>query len=601
MKPPRRSIRRREFLKWGAALVGGAALGCGTGTAGGPPLSATKAARLRTRVPDAAPRKLIFVAVDSLDPRTLSLDSRGLPNGSAGNWLMPNVRAFVERSAWFPGAKSFLPAATDMNHVNALAGTNSGQTGLLGVYAQPYAWGSDGRLDSKPTPISMARDDRGRPVDTLFHAWKRRWPDSRTAFVSGKGWVAEKFRGTETPSVDRIITGRAFPSYLSRPWRERFADPPTDADAACDPESRRPPLRSTGGEDRGSDFVTGLCQGQGGFTTRLMERHPDLFPHDAWIVDAALEVFAREDPGMAYILMAQTDDAGHCLGAAWDTAEFVTAVPRYVPPKGCADDPAYQWVSSRNGLLYREAVLDAVRDTDIQFGRLMAGLRELGALENATVVLLSDHSMINHLRTAGLRDTDCLGLLRDAGLAREDEVVVLTVCSYALLYWRDRKGVVPDARALLEAHRARNGQTGQAECPWWVLDREAMRGGVPGICGPGEFYHPYFIDATKERTVVWPDLIVLARNGWQLPVYAGRMPNTGTRVPAWMPPFLPFNGGHGSVDTLPIVAAIAAPGGKSGIRAREVRIADLAVTAASLFGLEIRSPTVGADLTRELA
>jgi hypothetical protein len=61
-----------------------------------------------------------------------------------------------------------------------------------------------------------------------------------------------------------------------------------------------------------------------------------------------------------------------------------------------------------------------------------------------------------------------------------------------------------------------------------------------------------------------------------------------------------YNGGHGSVDTLPIVAAISVPGGKTGIQDRPILIADLAVTAASLFGLELKSTTIGKDLSRDL-
>jgi hypothetical protein len=54
------------------------------------------------------------------------------------------------------------------------------------------------------------------------------------------------------------------------------------------------------------------------------------------------------------------------------------------------------------------------------------------------------------------------------------------------------------------------------------------------------------------------------------------------------------------VDTLPIVAAISAPQGKTGVQNRPIRIADLGVTAASLFGLELNSTTIGADLSRDI-
>ncbi len=59
------------------------------------------------------PRKLIFIAIDALHPKYFGLDARGLPGGSEGNWLMPNINAFLKKSLWYKNARSFLPAATD--------------------------------------------------------------------------------------------------------------------------------------------------------------------------------------------------------------------------------------------------------------------------------------------------------------------------------------------------------------------------------------------------------------------------------------------------------------------------------------------------------
>jgi hypothetical protein len=73
--------------------------------------------------------KLIFIAIDGLHPKYFELDAKGLPGGIEGNWLMPNINAFLKKSLWYKNAKAYLPAATDMNHLNALAGTSSAQTG----------------------------------------------------------------------------------------------------------------------------------------------------------------------------------------------------------------------------------------------------------------------------------------------------------------------------------------------------------------------------------------------------------------------------------------------------------------------------------------
>lgn len=551
-------------------------------------------------------KKLIFVAIDGLHPKYLELDARGMPGGSDGNWLMPNINAFLKKSLWYKNALSYLPAATDMNHLNALAGTSSGQTGVISVWAQPTGWDEDGEIILTRTSMSFAKDDKGRPVDTLFHAWKRRWPESKTLLITGKEWVGEMFRGDESvPSgIDILVTGPKYPNYLKAPESESLADPHTDEDAECDPESGH--LGFFGKSMGASDIMTRYYTGQGSLLTSQMEFFANHFPHDSWIVDSTLEIFRREHPDMAYILLAQCDDAGHAIGNAWDPSEFILADPPYETPEECEDNPGYQLVSSRNKLLFKEAILDVIRDVDIQFGRLMDGLTQQGVLDKAHVILLSDHSVMNHLYHEDFSSTDCLGILEKAGvietggLLNQKDVYSFSVSSYGVIYWRENKEKVAKAKEILLAHRAVNPQTGKEECPWWILDRNDMKNGVKGVCVPGELYHTYYVDVDQEETLIWPDLIILAKNGWQLPVYNGQIPNVGIKVPSFTPPWRVFNGGHGSVDTLPIVAAISIPGGKTGVHDKSIRIADLAVTAATLLGLELKSTTIGKDLSKDL-
>ena len=594
------TINRRSFLKKITTVLGGMTLlnwglfpfrGAGASMQGG------NTSRNQ--------EKLIFIAIDALHPKYFELDAKGLPGGREGNWLMPNIHAFLKKSLWYRKAKSYLPAATDMNHLNVLAGTSSAQNGIIGVWAQPTGWDKNGEAIITRTSMSFARDDKGRPVDTIFHAWKRRWPDSKTMFITGKEWVGEMFRGNgSTSGVDILVTGPNHPDYLKPPKRESLADPHTDRDAACDPESTR--LGFFGGSMRTSDIMTRLYTGQGSFLTWQMEHFANHFPHDSWIVDSTLEIFKRDKPDMAYILLAQCDDAGHAIGCAWDPAEFINVNPPYEPPAGCENKPEYQLVSCRNKLLFKEAILDVIRDVDIQFGRLMAGLQRQGVLDEAKVILLSDHSAVNHLYTEDFSSTDCVGLLESAGIIGErtllgkKEMYAFSVSSYGVLYWRENKEKASKAKAVLLAHRALNPQTGKKECPWWVLDRSGMKNGLEGVCLPGELYHTYYVDVDKERTVIWPDLIILAKNGWQIPVYNGQIPNVGIKAPTWSPPWRVYNGGHGSVDTLPIVAAVSIPGGKTGVHDRPIRIADLGVTAAALSGLKLRSTTIGRDLSKDL-
>ena len=590
-------IGRRSFLKWGAMVIGGLvllALGLWPKKSKRPKVFPPVVEKSKSNR-----KKLIFVAIDGLHPNYLELDAKGLLPGTDGNWLMPNLRAFLKKSMWYKKAKAFLPAATDMNHLNTLAGTSSAQTGIIGVWAQPTGWDANGKAIIQHSSMSFARDDRGRPVDTLFHAWKRRWPDSKTLLITGKEWVGEMFLGDKTRQVvSMTVTGTNYPEYLEAPKRQSFARPETDPDKACQPVSGH--LGFFDGPLGLSDIMTRRYTGQGGSLTQFMEKRSGHFPHDRWIVDSALEIFKREDPDMAYILLAQCDDGGHCIGSAWDPSEFKNITPAYEAPQGCQNKPEYQLASSRNKLLFKEAALNVIRDVDIQFGRLMEGLEEQRLTEQTSIILLSDHSSVNHIYSQDFSSTDVMGLLEKAGLVEKKNIYAFSVSSYGALYWRDHKETIPKARALLEAHRTLNHQTGQTECPWWVLDRHDMKNGIEGVCLPGELYHNYYIDVDREKSMMWPDLIILGKNGWQIPVYNGQVPNVGYKVPTWAPPWRIYNGGHGSIDTLPIVAAISVPGRRTGIKESAIRISELGVTAASLFGLKINSTTIGADLSKDL-
>jgi hypothetical protein len=584
------------FLGLAAALAGGGILAWILGPWRRKISSATPVSLQRS---PADRKKLIFIAIDALHPKYLDLDANGLSEGREGDWLMPNIRAFLKKSLWYRDAKAFLPAATDMNHLNAMAGTSSAQTGIIGVWAQPKKWDQNGEAIIAHSNLSFAKDDQGRPVDTMFHAWKRRWPDSKTLLITGKEWVGEMFKDQKPGScVDILVTGPEHPDYLPPPKRESLADPKTDTDAACDPESGHQGFFA--GSMQPSSVMTRMYTGQGGLLTRQMEHFASHFPHDQWVVDSTLEIFRREDPELTYILLAQCDDAGHCIGNAPDPAEFIQATPSFVPPKGCEDKPEYQLVSKRNTLLFKSAILDVVRDVDIQFGRLMEGLEKQGALAQATVILLSDHCAVNHLTVSDFSATDVMGILTEAGFLENKNIYAFSVSAYGNLYWRDRKEQIPLAKKLLLAHTARNPETGKQECPWWVLDRNDMKSGVADVCLPGELYHTWYIDVDRERTMIWPDLIILAKNGWQIPAYNGHVPNVGIKAPTWTPPWRVYNGGHGSVDTLPIVAAVSIPGGKTGESSTPIRIADLGVTAASIFGLKLTSTTVGKDLSPDL-
>ena len=581
-------ISRRGFLQ-GTLAAGGAlalpfgALGCGE-SGSGPALSLP-----------ASPKPVLFIALDSLDPRYLRLNRAGDGPGEAGDWLMPRLQTFLAGGTRFADARCFLPSATDMNHLNVLAGTSSAQTGVIGVTTQVYNWNPDRTPILGKIHTTWTRDDRGRQVDTLFRAWKRAWPGSKTAFVSGKGWVADMYRST-TAGVDLFVTGGGAPTYVENPYEANFYDPPTDPDAATDPESAM----------------------QAAFCEAVFHRDAKQFPPDSWVVEAALDVLRQEQPSFGLILLAQTDDAQHGLGAAWDLEEF----------EACPDPLACGHRSRKNPRVYREPILDAIRDVDEQFGRLVDGLGEIDAYRDATIVLYSDHGHTTHLlhREAVpidfLRTTDVVQILYDNDVISAAEMAnegfcALAGCSLIVLYWQsdsleERRRRAREAKPVLLAHEALNPETNTWECPWIVLDQEDMRTGHreapdgPWVVAPGEMWHPYFGPRNDADNLIWPDLVLFMKNGWQAPIYDGLLGNLGVDIPFPLPPMTPFIGGHGAPDTQQILMAMRGPGIAAGrvvqdaAWAKDYRIADLTATVLRRTGLTLRSTVVGRDRSADL-
>jgi len=570
-----KGVSRRSFVK--SAVGTGLALtlprvltGCGSEEKG------------QTVAGSSRPPPVLFVSIDSMPPAYLHLNSRGEEGGGEGDWFMPNVRRFVDDATLFSDARCYMPAGTDMNHLNALAGTSSSQTGILGVSAQGYNWNPDSTLRFEKPHISWVRDDQGRPVDTLFNAWKRKWPHSKTCYISGKFWVAEMFR-SPVSDVDIIVTGKDHPGYVNSPVVRSFYDPPDDPDAPTDPESFRQVL------------------GAG-----LLMSKTEHFPSDSWVVDASLKVLAQERPDLSVLLLAQMDDAQHMLGCISDPSEF--------SPCG---NPLCNSRSKRNPSVYREPVLDMVRDIDNQFGILMQGINEIEYYRNATIVLYSDHGHVNHLQpTSSGEAPDMMRVLLEAGLITEEEkggsgFSVFSASSVGEVYWmadtleerRERARASMDA---LVKYEILNRETGLHECPWHILSREEMINGMPGVAEPGELWHPYFGLNNDRESLLWPDLILLLKNGWQLPVYEDVLPNLGIDLPFSLPPIPIFLGGHGAPDTQSIVMAMRGPGIARGKvvpdpdHEKNYRVSDLAVTVAEMFDLDLWTTTVGRDRSNDL-
>lgn len=588
-------LTRRRFLK--AGLAAGSTLGLGGWYVlrQSDPAKAIPGPSPSRKISGSKAPRVILVSIDSLDPRYLYLNTSGERNTGNEEWLMPNIRRFLENGAWFENARCHMPSITDPNHLNAVSGGCTSHSGIYSVSMQFFDWNKDGYANIVSPSLSFARDDNGRPVDTLFSAWKRKWPNSKTFYLSGKEWVAKMFDVLGS-GVDMIIGGSRFPSYIDPPQKGyRFYDPPGDPDAATDYETKDQKI----------------------FSRVAYEKNPGHFPPDMWTVNATLAVLNRELPDFGVVVLAQSDDLQHGLGAAWDPEEF--------QPK---QDNNNVYLSKINSMVCREAVLDGMRDVDRQFGRLISGIKNMPNYQDAMIVLYSDHGHVTHRCKETIADifvksafdsydrsksTNLVDILAKNGIIQGEE---LNYRGFSPVMGSSVGGVIFQgksmqhrmdkaklAKAALLEHRVLNPKTGKEECPWDIMVLEDLKTGMPGVCDAGELYHPHFAFNNQPGTLHWPDVWVVAKNNWQLPAVMGLLTNVGLKIPKFianrMAPWKPLIGGHGAPDTQQIVMAIQGPGIAKGRVISDAthqanhRISDIAVTLAKMLGLEIQSTTVG--------
>jgi predicted AlkP superfamily pyrophosphatase or phosphodiesterase len=529
--------------------------------------------------------KLVLVSVDSLDPAVMSLDSHGEGGGKPGDWLLPNIREFLESSVWFENSRCWLPAATDMNHLNAVAGTTSSLTGIIGVSQQFKEWDDNGKAVYQSTSMSYTKDDKGRPVDTIFKAFKRKYPGSKVMFASGKGWVGTMF---DVPGscIDFFVTGLNHPDYVKKPWPWDF-----------NPKDER--------------NEKGFCARKSIYQKRFLgiafKGHEDRFPPDSWVADASLTVMKEEKPDVSMIILAEMDDLQHALGSIRDPDEF---------EKSCCVSK-----DKRNPDVHRPPVVAAMRLVDDEFGKFLKGIRSIPGYEDALIVLYSDHGHMSYSETLDSNicpslNTDVIDILYKYRAITKDEkngkgFTVNSIASSGEIYFQaasldERRAKATLAKAALNAYKIKNPATGNYECPFTVATAEEMLIGIPGVLEPGELYHGYFADNNAPDNLFWPDIFIFMKNGWQLPVTTGIANNLGAKLPSWLPPLNYLLGGHGAEDTAPIVMAFQGggiPGAKTipdpGYK-NNYRISDIALTLCAIYGLELNSTTKGVNRSEDL-
>ncbi len=471
-------------------------------------------------------RKIYYISIDSLGPEYLKLNARGTGPGKAGDWLMPNLHAFLEQGLFFPNHQAHLPAATDMNHASYLSGAYPGQHGLYSVQVLMFGFDQKGWAIWRSTPHDlMYYGPEGKPVTTIFNVVKDPAlggnPSAFAAYVSGKDWVPEHYRNPVF-GLDRIATVTDHPDYVA-----------ASAHVIKPGEGIRLMLEAR---------------------THKLNRPDFALWEDIYTADQALRVIDNEDPDVIYILLGGVDEAGHFFGSGKDPSEW----DEHGTPDDLSDD-----TSRINRNANRLGIIKTVKSADEQLGRLLEHLKERGEYDQAYIVVESDHNM----ETNSFVGPPLHKIAPASGYSKRKDYYLFTGSQLGMLFMRrDDPAALAKIEKTLEDYRWTSPITGRTECPVIVLDREEMKTGIDRATGeqvtpPRELYSEYYIEHSKPGGLRWPDLFLFPKANLQFPSIGAGFGNIGLGVlPFDIPPFTVYVGGHGAPSTQPALLAIKGPG-----------------------------------------
>jgi predicted AlkP superfamily pyrophosphatase or phosphodiesterase len=491
--------------------------------------------------------RVYFFALDGVDPGLLELNSRGTGPGAPGDWLMPRVHAWLGRATFYLNATASPPYVTDNNHMAVLTGSYPGNTGVHNVllyYSGRDADGASVGLSILDVGTSLMRfGPNGTRAETIFDVAHQMDPAAHTAMALSKGWLKLYLRNEVGSHVDVVLEGGEQPLYVEPPEYFVMGDPPTDDDPS-DP----------------STYFWNVISG--------------FVPEDRWVLDGALRIIDTEAPEVMYVLLGGVDDMSHAVGGTADLAEWDDRGTETTWDDRSRISPAAS----------REDVLDTVREVDNLFGLFVDHLAHRGELDDAYVVLLSDHGEVTH-RPYFL---DIASLLESHGYGNMDDFRILSGSGAAGIY-----DVAPEEVQRMEdiLETAPSIAPGLDHNPWIVINRQEMRTGVDARTGvvfsaPGELYSEYYAEHDGSPGMPqWPELALLADGNWE---FSFAWPVYGEDGVIRVGPFelgLGFMGGHGGPATAPALLAVSGPNLPRGrIVSDPVRLVDVAPTLYGLLG-----------------
>ncbi len=541
-------------------------------------------------------RNIYFWSVDSMDPQYLYLDRAGTGPGKEGDWLTPNMQAFMKDSVNYKNSRVYLPSATDMNHTNALAGTYTGTQGVYMVGGTYIDFTNHNEVIAGTNSMDrMLYGTDGKPVQRVYEVAKDATGGKALGgFWSNKNWLSD-LEGEKT--VDIVGHSERWPLFFKPPWKYTNAgDPPTDAN----PKDRMSAsARCLFHSDNNAEMTipTALGQFDMFFGMRMLAmpisllfaKTPGMHAEDRYITESFFRSIKEEDPDISYVNVADLDNTGHFTGASWPQDEWTSS--------GSSDLSMDK--NKYSPYMRREECLDMMREADVLFGDFVKLLKERGVYDNSTIVFLSDHGMENMKDPkSGYEVIDLREILREHGFVYKEDFFESGGTEINFIWCKDPKKLAA-INKILEEYTVNDKELGKVK-PLTVINRQEMKEGKEfgkaGKVRPMELYSDYWISHPNEPNgQKWPDLFIFPLYNYQVMAHGDILAtginavgfNLGINVPESVIVAMP--GAHGGLQTSYLPLLLKVPSGYEGYKGGseytgEVEVGDIAPTIYQIMG-----------------
>jgi len=542
-------------------------------------------------------RNVYYFAIDSMDPEYLYLNRAGTAPGSEGDWLMPNLRSFMDEGVNYTDARVYLPSATDMNHTNALAGT---YTGTQGLYMVGGTWKGVTEYDEivmGPNTMDLMRyGPDGEPIERIYEVAKEETGGrSLTGFWSNKNWLAN-IEGERT--VDIVGQSERFPLFFPPPYKYSAAGDPQTDENPFDPLSG--PFSSGFYCDTTREIIVPALLGQFNLilglglyvmpVSTVVGLTPGNHCEDRYLMSSFTRSILEEDPDVCYVNAADLDNTGHFTGGSWTDDEWDTKGT----PSAADDESMFSpWMR-------RDDCLDICREVDVLFADFLQLLKDRGVYDNSIIVVLSDHGMENMKdEKSGYEVLDLREILRQQGLVHYEDYFEGGGTEINFIWCSDPSKCAA-VEEILEGYTVDDPELGPVQ-PLIVINREEMVTGVDygdlGHVRPMELYSEYWATHPDEPDGhLWPDLCIFPLYNYNQAAHGAILSGAANPVGITIGNLpdnvqLGFPGAHGGLQTAHMPLIFKAPAGWSGyvpgtVIAEEVEIGDIAPTIYQILGWE---------------